>query len=143
MKTIYAFTEKQKPEIHYPAYINVSEGVDDQIAINLRSTGAANSAAINLSMAEASAFNAQLTEYLEGKAFSEDVTVSINQMPITIPKNQLLSYENIAQQCGYLPNRNPSIVWCYARGTSGILSKGQSIAPRPGLIINCMITGNA
>lgn len=60
------------------------------------------------------------------------------------PLDGILTYENICYAAGYQPQNNPSTMYYYKKDKrSGIMTRGDVIAVEEGLIINCMVTGNA
>lgn len=80
------------------------------------------------------------TEILEEHGLSTPIRLNGDIIKI---KQGVLTYEEICELSGYKPEYCPSCVYSNRNGVDGTLTKGQSIAVREGLIINCMYTGNA
>jgi hypothetical protein len=145
MKTIYAFTGPTPAGMSYPAFLNVSADDSNQskVVFTVRGLDQSYGHQVTLTLQEAGELAGKLMEHIKSCYPAPAVIFMINQELYHALDGELITYEMICHQSKQNPDHNPSCVFAFKYGRSGSLSKGEAVAAESGLVINCLVTGNA
>lgn len=69
-------------------------------------------------------------------------TFVLNSVSMQIPNNPVFTYDDICLLAGKKPDQNPTVTWATG-DKQGSLVHGEMLVVTPGVVINCLVTGNA
>lgn len=69
-------------------------------------------------------------------------TFKLNSVSMQIPNNPVFTYDDICNIAGRNPDCNPTVTWATG-DKQGSLVHGEMLVVTPGVVINCLGTGNA